>query len=485
MRAVIYARQSRTRDGSDSNDMQVAVSREAAERFGDEVVDVLVEPPSTSGYKARGKEREKWKVLLNGFRTHQWQRVWAYKTDRYSRGGGPGWAPLLEAIEAAGLKVDQSIATPSGLLTEFEIGIRAAMDREESRKLSERQLDLEARRAARGAPHGGNQPWGYERDRITIKESEATTVREMARRIIKGHSYQEVAYYLNEHGIKTAKGHEWHGISVRSMMMNKRLAGIRTYQGQDYPASWPAILDSETWERLQLEMKLRRERAKQRPRAVKYLLTGLAYCGLCGHALSGCRHTDHHGKPERRIYVCHPQGKTQRGDGGCGKIRRNSIALDHYVTELVLDRLDTPELGKLLNPQPQDVEKVNYLLRQRNYLQTQLEERHAELFSGLLSADEYYKGRTIAQAEIQHLDDELEVYRRQSLSIDVPVNVTLRQAWDNAESSEWRRELLRLVIHKVVVNPAKSTAPFYYVGEQRCRFEPDCIEVHWADGTVT
>src|SRR5262245_41273502 len=135
MKAVVYARQSRTYEGSESLDSQVRICTEAAERLGFEVVDVLVEPPSTSGFKHRGRKRAKFTELLAGFRNHGWQAVIAYKTDRLSRGGGPGWAPLLDAIEAAGLNPDRTVLTPSGYVSEVEIGIRAAMDREESKKL--------------------------------------------------------------------------------------------------------------------------------------------------------------------------------------------------------------------------------------------------------------------------------------------------------------------------------------------------------------
>jgi len=49
-RAAIYARQSITREGSASLDVQVEACREAAARLTLEVVAELVEAPSTSGY---------------------------------------------------------------------------------------------------------------------------------------------------------------------------------------------------------------------------------------------------------------------------------------------------------------------------------------------------------------------------------------------------------------------------------------------------
>src|SRR5690349_5635576 len=132
-RAAIYARQSITREGSASREAQVESCREAAARLGLEVVSTLIEAPSTSGYRNRGRTRPKFLELLDLIRSGQVDCVIAYKTDRLSRGGGPGWAPLVEAFEAAGAHPDRAVATPDGWVSEFEIGIRSAMDREESK----------------------------------------------------------------------------------------------------------------------------------------------------------------------------------------------------------------------------------------------------------------------------------------------------------------------------------------------------------------
>src|SRR4051812_41611145 len=100
-RAAIYARQSQTRDGSDSIAIQLEVDRQTAERFDLEVVVELIEPPSTSAYKNRGRSRRKFAELIELTTAHAIDCVIVYKTDRLSRGGGPGWAPLFDAIESA------------------------------------------------------------------------------------------------------------------------------------------------------------------------------------------------------------------------------------------------------------------------------------------------------------------------------------------------------------------------------------------------
>jgi hypothetical protein len=67
-------------------------------------------------------------------------------------------------------------------------------------------------------------------------------------------------------------------------LRSPRLAGLREWQGKTYPATWPAILDLDTHERL---VKLfadpsRRAHVVGRRR---HLLSGVARCGKCGNPL--------------------------------------------------------------------------------------------------------------------------------------------------------------------------------------------------------
>ena len=157
-RAAIYARQSVTQQGSASLAIQVEACRETAKRFGIEVVRELVEPASTSGYKNRGRDRPRFLELLDLIRTGVVDSVVIYQTDRLSRGGGVGGTPLLEAIEAAGHDHNRFILRPDGWLSEFELGIRAAIDREEAAKTSARMLDVRAREAREGKPRPAPMP---------------------------------------------------------------------------------------------------------------------------------------------------------------------------------------------------------------------------------------------------------------------------------------------------------------------------------------
>ena len=110
---------------------------------------------------------------------------------------------------------------------------------------SERHKLANAQKAAAGKPHGSRRPYGYEADLITIYKPEAAILREMGRRIMAGHGFKEVAYWLNEQGHTTTTGKLWYPLTVRNMLLKPRYGGIRTYNGAEYPAvgdvnpNWP------------------------------------------------------------------------------------------------------------------------------------------------------------------------------------------------------------------------------------------------------
>lgn len=477
-RCVIYARQSLTREGSESLDSQVEACRAGAQLLGVEVVETLVEPPSTSGYKNRGKDRTKWLTLLRGFREKRWDVVIAYKTDRLSRGGGPGWAPLLEAIEAAGLDVDKAVATPSGYVSEFEIGIRASMDREESKKLSQRITDVSARDAASGKPPHCQRPFGYEMSCTGVREDEAVIFREMVNRVIKGHSYLEVSDWLNSQKILTPLGARWYAASVRKLLERPLYARIRLYKGTEYKGNWTPLLDRETWDQLQLRMKLRREAAQGWAKPKKYLGTGLLVCGKCGAKLTGCSAMEGRGENKKlvRYYRC---SKTAESDQfkGCAGIRIAQKPLDHFLAECLFVRLDTPELAKLLS-QGQDDGQLKELLSKRTALTERLGGLADDYATGILDKSQMARANAKCRAELLALESEIDALSGQQRLPAFSADVRLRDAWHDSDSQEWRRSLLQLLIKQILVNPS-SRRPVYSIGTEAYRFDPLRVQVEW------
>ena len=479
IRCVIYARQSKTRDGSESIETQKEVCRQAAERFGFEVVAVLAEPPSTSGYKNRGKSRAKFKELLAGFADGSWELVMAYKTDRLSRGGGPGWAPLLEAIEKAQLNVDRAVATPSGFVSEFEIGIRATTDREESKKLSERMTDLCERKAKQGKPQGGRRPFGYKKDMVTVDEDEAAILRDVAQRVLNGQSYKSIAWWLNEEGYTTSGGKLFYPLTVRNMLLKPRYAGLREHDGKEYPAVWEPILDADTWERLKMMARMRAERNPNVPKARRYLLTGLVYCGGCGMPMNGMTKRDNPSRPIRRTYQCRVQGDAQKKHG-CGGVTRNAEALEHWVGESVLAHLASSSVLDLLGATGSDRDVIRGLMDDRQKQRDRINKLVDDYATtDILSRDQFERAKSTAEGELARIQSLLTRYTSSSAILSLlPSGKNASEAW-MSESEDWKRSLLSGLIERINVMPSVRK-PFYTLPDGRlARFDPTAIEIEW------
>ncbi|MBV9664457.1 MAG: recombinase family protein, partial [Actinobacteria bacterium] len=284
LRAAIYARQSITREGSASLKAQVDACRATAKRLKLKVVVELVEAPSTSGYRNRGRSRPKFQELLTLIRDGDVDCVVTYKTDRLSRGGGPGWAPLVDAFDTAGRDPDRAVATTDGWVSEFEIGIRSAMDREESKKTSDRMRDVRRREARDGVPRSaGRRAYGYTRDFSGIVPEEAALIDEAARRVLAGESTWGICGDWNTRGVPTVTGRPWTVQTLTSILKSGRIAGLREHRGAVVSkGQWPAIVSADLREQLLVALAPKRKLGR---RARTYPLVGLLRCGRCDQPL--------------------------------------------------------------------------------------------------------------------------------------------------------------------------------------------------------
>lgn len=477
MRAAIYVRQSLDRERT-----ELAIERQRAECEKlcinrDWQVDEIITDNSIS---ASSHGRPGYEHLLELIKNHTVDVVVILRIDRLLRLNDELEA-LVSLSERTGVKVatiegDVDLTTPQGRLI---ARILVSVARNEMEVKSARHKLANAQKAAQGKPHGSRRLYGYEDDLVTIRESEAAVLREMARRVMSGHSYPEVAAWANKNEHYTTTGSLWQGRSLKRVLMRQHYAGIREHLGTQYEGIWQPIFDRETWERLQLTIRLRSDtNSKYINKNAQYLLTGLAYCGKCGEPLTGVATFD--GKPgvgpKRRAYICR---KPQPGRyHGCGGTKRNADALDHFITEAVLYRLDTPELGKLLEAGEPNDELLKSLLADRQAQQLRLDSLVDDYATGILTRTQLTRAKATADGELQRIEDEITALNRQRHGLSVPVGQTLREAWDSAESDTWRRNLLGLVIKRVIVNNGQSK-PFYFANGQRYRFDPSLIEIEW------
>ncbi|WP_207546272.1 DUF222 domain-containing protein [Mycolicibacterium fortuitum] len=83
-------------------------------------------------------------------------------------------------------------------------------------------------------PGCGATRWGfgYEPDKLTIRESEAAVVRELMARVIAGENVHELTMWLNTTQVPTVRGGPWSTTALRGILSSPRIAGLRAYRGE-------------------------------------------------------------------------------------------------------------------------------------------------------------------------------------------------------------------------------------------------------------
>lgn len=460
LRAAIYARQSITREGSASLDTQVEACRQAAERLAATVTVELVEAPSTSGYRNRGRSRPRFRELLDLIRCGEVDCVIAYKTDRLSRGGGPGWAPLVDAFEAAGRDPDRAIATVDGWVSEFEIGIRSAMDREESKKTSDRMLEVRRREAKVGVPRfAGRRAFGYVRDYSGLVDEEATLLVEAADRVLAGESVWSICTDWNSRRVATVTGRPWTVQTLTSILRSPRIAGLREHRGAVVAAgTWPAIVSPDVHEQLTVALSAKR---KVGSRARTYPLVGLLRCGRCDGPLRSLAR-----EGGGRSYAC----RSGPGLGGCGGIRIQAPRVEAHVRDLVCGMLADPATRAALAALAAGGEDgAGESLAEGLRVIEAKRERLIDLYTdGDIDRSEFRSRRDDLDEQARAIEADLARRTGSAVLASVPATFeALVEAWD-AGGVGLQRRLTEALLHPITVKPA---------GARRRMFDPDRLVI--------
>ncbi|QXN73781.1 serine integrase [Mycobacterium phage SoSeph] len=230
----------------------------------------------------------------------------------------------------------------------FVTGLDALLAEKEAEQTRERIMRGHRTNLAAGGAHG-HVPFGYRivRDPTTGRplqrvpdEATAPLVQEAARRVLAGESVRSIVADLK---VRTP-GKPWSTSTLRRMLMNPTYAGYRTHRGEiARKGTWEPLIAQDDHDRLVALFGSRR--TVPRGAAPKYLLTGIAVCGVCG------------GRLIMRQQGSVPAAK-KRADGklwfyGCegGHVGRDREKVDDAVTRVVVALLSNPdELAKLAEP---------------------------------------------------------------------------------------------------------------------------------------
>jgi site-specific DNA recombinase len=312
-----------------------------------------------------------------------------------------------------------------------------------SRRVKRKHLEL----ARQGVPVGGNRPFGYQRDKVTIEPSEAALIVEAAEQIIGGAALHEVVRRWNAAGVTTTRGNPWQRSVLKNMLRSPRLAGYRVHQGgiathadgSPVTGQHPAILDEATWERLCAVLNdPKRGSSKARPGGRRYLLSGVVRCAKCRSLLRG--NADARWGTFR--YAC-----PSPTSGGCGKVAITGPHIDDYVAGFTREAL--AEMG-VERSMVSSWERDNELER----VLAEIAGTMAAISAGELPSKVGYAHVTDLHAREEELRAEREAWVRSHVAAAaVPDHPA--QDWDRLDLDR-QRGLVELVVEALYIKPSAA-----------------------------
>lgn len=345
----------------------------------------------------------------------------------------------------------------------------------ESGNTSDRVKRNKRARAREGLWAGGSRPYGYQRvpefdgrgevtnrGKLVLVPEEAAVVRELVARVLDGEPLSRLVVELNARGVPSATGGRWQANSMRRLLRAPVIKGVRTHLGTEYPATWPAIVSAQDFERVQLILgdASRYVNVASRQGWRTYLLTGFVVCGVpsgdgvCAAKLVGGATRGPDEPAAKRRYKCRRLDNTG-AEHGCGKLGRLADPVDLAVSEAVLARYSSDDLTALISPDaPEELhELAASLVADKTRLDEATHDRYRRKGDPLRLDPARYAA---IRAEIE---DAMEAAQRRMARLEqgrvlasIPPGMTLRQAWDAADLN-WRRTILSLVVVKVILYP--------------------------------
>lgn len=430
VRAAIYARISSDKAGEGLGvDRQIKDCREKAEQLGWVVTKVYTDN-DVSAYN--GKARPEYRQMLQNVRDGNLDAILAWHSDRLYR-RLLDLAEFLETVEQHGTQVETcksgtlDLATADGRFKASLYGLLA------QREVEQTVIRLQSKKkamAAAGEYRGGPRPYGYEKDGVTVRESEAEVVLRATRQIIAGRTLAAVARELNEEGLTTSTDKPWTYSRLRGVLTRPRNAGKlnkgRHERGElDIigDAKWPAIVEYEEWYTV-YKLLTSKARRRQNGNDTRWLGSGIYLCGKCGEPLRVAPHggAKSPGSARRYLYRC----------VASAHLTVSVEPTDRFVREVIAAYLRDP---RFINAIDDRSERVSVDRELRTQQVRRLETIQNDYAEGIIDGPTFKQANGFVQQKIEQIDNRLAVAMRGSVTSPVfnsedPVNAFMKAPID-------------------------------------------------------
>lgn len=306
LRSGIYCRQSKDHLVGIGNQLK-ANEKLAADR-GYEVVARLSDNDISA---SKSRKRPGYEKLMAMVRAGELDVVQVTQMDRLYR-QPIELENIIPQIEAAGVLIATAREGDMNLkidTDQLRARVQVAFARAEVQRKANRQIVANEEAAKRGKRNiSGARPFGYAANRIDPLEPEAQAVRDAVDSVLRGGSVNGIARRWSKLGLRPPLApfgplvqNPWKHRSVRHILMNPHIAGLRAYRGVIVATGdWVPLVTAEKWEAAQMVLA---DPARVKPRGALSLLGGIAEC-RCGSEVKHATRPQRGRAPGYGTYRC-------------------------------------------------------------------------------------------------------------------------------------------------------------------------------------
>jgi len=400
-RCAIYCRQSveeRGTNGFGSIEAQREKGETYVNLYPEKHWELVTTEYSDSGFSGGTLDRPALTRLRSDIATGKIDCVVVYRSDRLSR-SIRDFLELMEVFDRHGVtfvSVSEQFdtSTPGGRMHRNMLLMFAQYERE---LIAERTRDKVHAARRRGQFTGGGLILGFDRHpdggRLEVNDTEARRVRKIFRLFVEISSLVDTVKELNRRGWTLKKWTTKAGLdygggpfdvhSLRRMLSNYAYIGKVNFRGTIYNGEHDAIVEQETWQRVQELLKNGRKGPRPPSSRTTSLLAGILRCAPCDAAMTPTY--SQKGRVRYRYYLC--TKAHLRGWDSCPTKSIPAKRIEAFVTEKIRGVGRDPELvaRTVEEARKQLSARKAELEAEAKQLRTDLEREHTDLRMSLKS----------------------------------------------------------------------------------------------------
>jgi len=329
--AVIYARYSSASQNEQSIEGQLRDCYTYAEREGYSVLETYIDRALTG----RNDNRPEFQRMITDAKKGQFQYVIVYKLDRFTRNRYDS-AIYKHKLKKCGVKVISATENisdnPEGVILEAVLEASAEYY---SLELSQKIKRGYRESMLKGNYTGSTAPIGYklENKKLVVDEEKAHVIKWVFEQYAAGVNKKEIVNQLTEKGIYSPKTGKPYGITAfQDALRSRTYIGILERGDIVVEDACPALIDKETFEKVQARLDANRKAGATKKARVEYILYGKLFCGHCGTNMIGDAGTSRSGQ-RHHYYSC----QKRKNHKECDKKNEKKDFLEWYVVEQTLE----------------------------------------------------------------------------------------------------------------------------------------------------